>query len=107
MAADRMKVLAFLAAAAAGLAPAVSAGAEDGFDVVALGARGGIEDGNLSAFMISPAGDGRAVTCDAGSLVNGLRVADAKGVFDTVEVPADTPYTRVGYMLAERIRGYL
>ncbi len=59
-----------------------------GFDVVALGARGGIEDGNLSAFMISPAGDGRAVTCDAGSLVNGLRVADEKGVFDAVDVPA-------------------
>ena len=63
-----------------------------GFDVVMLGARGGIEDGNLSAFMIAPAGDDRAVTCDAGSLVNGLRVADEKGVFDAVEVPADSPY---------------
>lgn len=107
MLADHTKVFAFLAAAVAGLALAGPATAQDGFDVVALGARGGIEDGNLSAFMISPAGDGRAVTCDAGSLVNGLRVADAKGVFDAVEVPADTPYTRVGYMLAERIRGYL
>ena len=78
-----------------------------GFDVIALGARGGIEDGNLSAFMISPTGDGRAVTCDAGSLVNGLRVADEKGVFDGVAVPADSPYTRVGYVLTERIKGYL
>lgn len=78
-----------------------------GFDVVALGARGGIEDGNLSAFMIAPAGDGRAVTCDAGALVNGLRVADEKGVFDSVNVPADSPYTRVGYVLAEQIKGYL
>jgi len=81
--------------------------AGEGFDVVVLGARGGIEDGNLSAFMISPAGDQRAITCDAGSLVNGLRVADAKGVFDAVEVPADSPYTRVGHVLTENIKGYL
>jgi len=84
-----------------------AAQAGPGFDVVTLGARGGIEDGNLSAFMISPAGDGRAITCDAGSLVNGLRVADEKGAFDAVEVPADSPYTRVGYVLTEQIKGYL
>jgi 3',5'-cyclic-nucleotide phosphodiesterase len=83
------------------------ANAGSGFDVVALGARGGIEDGNLSAFMISPAGDGRAVTCDAGALVNGLRVADGKGAFDTVKVPDDSPYTRIGYVLTEQIKGYL
>ena len=83
------------------------ANAGPGFDVVTLGARGGIEDGNLSAFMIAPAGDGRAVTCDAGSLVNGLRVADEKGVFDGVAVPADSPFTRVGYVLTEQIKGYL
>lgn len=78
-----------------------------GFDVVTLGARGGIEDGNLSAFMIAPAGDGRAVTCDAGALVNGLRVANEKGVFDAVTVPDDSPYTRVGYVFTEQIKGYL
>jgi 3',5'-cyclic-nucleotide phosphodiesterase len=78
-----------------------------GFDVITLGARGGIEAGNLTAFMISPVGDGRAVTCDAGSLVNGLRVADEKGVFDAVAVPADSPFTRVGYVLTEQIKGYL
>lgn len=78
-----------------------------GFDVVALGARGGIEDGNLSAFLISPQGDPRAVTCDVGSLVNGLRVADGKGAFDAITMPADTPYTRIGYMLAENLKGYL
>ncbi|MDQ6436174.1 3',5'-cyclic-nucleotide phosphodiesterase [Mesorhizobium sp. LHD-90] len=81
--------------------------AGEGFDVVTLGARGGIEDGNLSAYLISPHGDPRGVTCDAGALVAGLRVAEAKGAFDTVTVPADSPYTRVGYMLTDRIRGYL
>ncbi|MEP9386641.1 3',5'-cyclic-nucleotide phosphodiesterase [Mesorhizobium sp. KR9-304] len=98
---------AFTAAALAVVAMTSFANAGAGFDVVVLGARGGIEDGNLSAFMISPAGDGRAVTCDAGSLVNGLRVADGKGVFDAVEVPADSPYMRAGYVLTEQIKGYL
>jgi 3',5'-cyclic-nucleotide phosphodiesterase len=78
-----------------------------GFDVVTLGARGGIEDGNLSAYLISPTGDPRGVTCDVGALVNGLRVADGKGAFDHVTVPADSAYTRIGYMLTENIKGYL
>jgi 3',5'-cyclic-nucleotide phosphodiesterase len=86
-------------------APAAAAGG--GFDVVVLGARGGIQDGNLSAFMIAPAGDPRAVTCDAGALVNGLRVADEKGVFDDVVVPEGSPYDRIGYVLTEQIKGYL
>jgi 3',5'-cyclic-nucleotide phosphodiesterase len=97
----------FQAAALAVLSTVSVASAGPGFDVVTLGARGGIEDGNLTSFMISPAGDGRAVTCDAGSLVNGLRVADEKGAFDAMKVPADSPYTRVGYVLAEQIKGYL
>ena len=101
------RLICSLAAMAAGLSSVSSATAGPGFDVVVLGARGGIEDGNLSAFMIAPAGDGRAVTCDAGSLVNGLRVADEKGVFDSVTVPADSPFTRVGYVLTEQIKGYL
>ena len=78
-----------------------------GFDVLTLGARGGIQGGNLSAFMISPAGDPRAVTCDAGAIVAGLIVADEAGTLDDIEVPADSDYTRVGYTLTSVIRGYL
>jgi 3',5'-cyclic-nucleotide phosphodiesterase len=89
------------------LACPAMAQAGPGFDVVVLGARGGIEDGNLSAYLISPHGDPRGVTCDAGALVNGLRVADEKGAFDSVAVPANSPYTRIGYMLAENVKGYL
>ncbi|MEW9807291.1 MBL fold metallo-hydrolase [Mesorhizobium sp. ZMM04-5] len=103
-----MKPLTRLLAATALLSAVASpAHAGEGFDIVVLGARGGIQDGNLSAFMISPAGDDRAVTCDAGSLVGGLVAADARGALDGVAVPADSPYTRVGYVLTDRIRGYL
>jgi 3',5'-cyclic-nucleotide phosphodiesterase len=81
--------------------------AADGFDLVVLGALGGIEDGNLSASLIHPHGDDRAVACDAGTLVNGLRVADEKGAFAGITVPADTEQSRVGYVLTAKIKGYL
>lgn len=100
-----------LTAAALVVAAVLPAGtrafAADGFDVVALGALGGIQDGNLSAMMIHPHDDDRAVTCDAGTLVNGLRVADGKGAFAKVAVPAGSKLNRVGYVLTDRIKGYL
>ena len=74
---------------------------------LALGARGGIQDGNLSAYFIEPAGGIAAVTCDAGSLVSGLKAADEKGVFDAGKVPEDSPNSRGGYILAQQIKGYL
>ena len=89
------------------LVAAGPAAAADGFDIVSLGGLGGIQDGNLSAYLIHPHDDDRAVTCDAGTLVNGLRVADEKGAFDTVKVPADSQMSRVGYVLTNRIKGYL
>ncbi|MEQ1954103.1 3',5'-cyclic-nucleotide phosphodiesterase [Mesorhizobium sp. CN2-181] len=96
-----------LLALAASLAFSMGAQAGEGFDVIALGARGGIEDGNLSAYLISPHGDPRAVTCDAGALVAGLRTAEAKGALVDVSVPADSAYTKIGYVLVEQIKGYL
>jgi 3',5'-cyclic-nucleotide phosphodiesterase len=94
-------------AASAVFASAHQALAADGFDLVVLGALGGIEDGNLSAALIHPHGDDRAVACDAGTLVNGLRVADEKGAFAGMALPADTTQSRVGYVLTTTIKGYL
>lgn len=81
--------------------------AADGFDLVVLGGLGGIQDGNLTSFLIHPHGDRRAVTCDAGTLVNGLRVAEEKGALAGIVVPADSGLSRVGYVLSTMIKGYL
>jgi 3',5'-cyclic-nucleotide phosphodiesterase len=102
-----MRRFSLLAAAVAGLSLASAARAADGFDVVALGALGGIQDGNLSAWLVHPHDDDRAVTFDAGTLVNGLRAADEKGSLDAVKVPGDSPMGRVGYVLTAKIKGYL
>jgi 3',5'-cyclic-nucleotide phosphodiesterase len=77
-----------------------AAPAPRGFDVVALGTGGGVDDGNLSGMLIQPAGDHRAVACDAGTLVNGLRVARGKGAFGRTPPP-------LADLLRWRIRGYL
>ncbi len=48
------------------------------------------------------------MTFDAGTLVNGLRVAEEKGAFADVKVPpGPRPLSRVGYVLTNRIKGYL
>lgn len=101
-----MKVTSILAAMAA-LSIAGNAAAADGFDIVSLGSLGGIEDGNLSANLIRPHDDDRAVTCDAGTLVNGLRIADEKGSLGDARVPPGAAESRVGYVLTSRIKGYL
>lgn len=94
-----------LLAALAFLPELPKASAADGFDVVVLGGLGGIQDGNLSSFLIHPHGDDRAVTCDAGTLVNGLRVADEKGAFANLTVPAEVALSRVGYVLTTKNQG--
>jgi 3',5'-cyclic-nucleotide phosphodiesterase len=78
-----------------------------GFDVIVLGALGGIQDGNLSSYLIRPHGDRNAIACDAGSLVNGLKVAQDKGVFRDVKVPEGSTDSVVGHVLKNEIKGYL
>jgi 3',5'-cyclic-nucleotide phosphodiesterase len=101
-----MKPIASLVSLALLLAPAAAA-AEEGFDVIVLGALGGIQDGNLSSYLIRPHGDRSAVACDAGSLVNGLKVAQEKGVFRDVAVPEGSTDSVVGHVLKNDIKGYL
>lgn len=78
-----------------------------GFDITVLGARGGLEDGNLSAYMIHPMGDPRAVLCDAGTVLHGLQVADRHGALDDIRMPADTVENRPGFVLHHAIQAYL
>jgi 3',5'-cyclic-nucleotide phosphodiesterase len=78
-----------------------------GFDVIILGALGGIQDGNLSSYLIRPHGDRNAIACDAGSLVNGLKVAQDKGVFRDVKVPETSTDSVIGHVLKNEIKGYL
>ena len=59
------------------LAPAQSLPAP-AFTVVPLGVRGGLDEGNLSAYLMAPAGSSAYVCLDAGSLRTGLEKALAR-----------------------------
>ncbi|WP_342629126.1 3',5'-cyclic-nucleotide phosphodiesterase [Nguyenibacter vanlangensis] len=78
-----------------------------GFDIVVLGARGGIQDGNLSAYLVRPSGDARAILCDAGTVVAGLEAASRHGAFhDLTRSPQIAP-REAGIVLHDIIKGYL
>ncbi|WP_305810610.1 MBL fold metallo-hydrolase [Photobacterium leiognathi] len=77
-----------------------------GFDVITLGDKGGIQDGNLTAFMLKSNTDDNYITLDAGSIVNGLIAATNKNAFSDMAVPSSSPYTQEGYILNQKIKGY-
>ncbi|KQS23845.1 MBL fold metallo-hydrolase [Dyadobacter sp. Leaf189] len=54
---------------------------QNGFRVVPLGVKGGVNDGNLSAYMVAPAGSNAFVCLDAGTLTNGIWSAVQQGTF--------------------------
>jgi 3',5'-cyclic-nucleotide phosphodiesterase len=101
-----MRLIASLLSISMLLMPTVALSGQ-GFDVIVLGALGGIQDGNLSSYLIRPHGDRNAIACDAGSLVNGLKVAQDKGVFRDAKVPQGSTDSIIGHVLKNEIKGYL
>lgn len=71
--------------------------AQTGFQIIPLGVNGGATDGNLSAYMLAPAGSDAYVCLDAGTVSNGIVTAIGKGAFN---VNAET-------VLKRNIKGYL
>ncbi|MBO9617297.1 MAG: 3',5'-cyclic-nucleotide phosphodiesterase [Dyadobacter sp.] len=71
--------------------------AQNGFQVVPLGVKGGTVDGNLSAYMLAPAGSDAYVCLDAGTVSSGIIAAVGNGAFN---VNAET-------VLKKYIKGYL
>jgi cAMP phosphodiesterase len=51
------------------------------FTIVPLGVKGGLDESNLSAYMVAPAGSEAYVCLDAGTLYAGIQKAVEKGVF--------------------------
>lgn len=76
---------------------ATTAPAQEGFKVVPLGVKGGAMDGNLSAYMLAPAGSDTYVCLDAGTVSNGIEKAIGKKAFSA---NAET-------VLKKYIKGYL
>ncbi|HEY4147887.1 MAG TPA: 3',5'-cyclic-nucleotide phosphodiesterase [Chitinophagaceae bacterium] len=67
------------------------------FTVVPLGVKGGIDESNLSSYMLAPAGTHEYVCLDAGTIYYGLHKAVEAHVFDSSE----------SIVLQHYIKGYL
>jgi 3',5'-cyclic-nucleotide phosphodiesterase len=76
---------------------AISAFSQNAFKVVPLGVKGGIDESNLSAYMLAPANSNNFVCLDAGTLHFGIEKAIEKKVF---HIPAEQ-------VLRKYIKGYL
>lgn len=79
------------------------------FEITVLGARSGMAEGNLSAYMIRTVNGDDALLCDAGTLGHGLKQAETLGAFD--HLPLDTSptarFSRAGQVLDQVIKAYL
>ncbi|GAB6855348.1 MBL fold metallo-hydrolase [Asaia astilbis] len=78
-----------------------------GFEVTVLGAHGGLEDGNLSAYLLREQGANVGVLLDAGTVLNGMEKADAAHAFDRLTLPDDPKTSRAGGLVHHVIQGYL
>ncbi|WP_246439999.1 MBL fold metallo-hydrolase [Rhabdobacter roseus] len=71
--------------------------AQGTFRVVPLGTKGGLDESNLSAYLLAPAGRSDYLCLDAGTLYHGLQKAVERGTFSG---PAHQ-------VLREQVKGYL
>ncbi len=77
------------------------------FKCVVLGSGGGIEDNNLSAYLLSSKNSNNFICLDAGTVYTGIEQAVKMGNFYDVFVPDDVDASKTGYIFRELIKGYL
>jgi len=81
-------------------------GASAGFKVIALGVNGGVEEGNLTSYLIRSDSQTRYLALDAGSVLPGISKALEKGSFPEVTVQNAAPLTPQGAIFRHLISGY-
>lgn len=82
-------------------------GASPAFELITLGDTGGIEDGNLSSFLLRSVEDENFIALDAGSVVNGINVALQNKAFDGLTTTQDPALNPDGNILHHHVKAYL
>jgi 3',5'-cyclic-nucleotide phosphodiesterase len=77
------------------------------FELVTLGDAGGIQDGNLSAFLFRVLSEPNYIALDAGTVINGINVSLANNAFKYLELNKDKKLSLTGNILHHHIKGYL
>lgn len=80
---------------------------QDQFRIIVLGCTGGPREANLSGYLLYPISDpDQLIALDAGTLLNGIDIAYAKGSFDDFSFQYDF-LTPVGEILQKKLKAYL
>ncbi|MFQ3219436.1 MAG: 3',5'-cyclic-nucleotide phosphodiesterase [Paraglaciecola sp.] len=77
------------------------------FELIVLGNSGGIEDGNLSAFLLRSVNEPNYIALDAGTLVNGINQGIKQQAFTDLALVEDEKWARAGTILRHHVKGYL
>lgn len=78
----------------------------ESFEIITLGSDGGVNDGNLSSYLLKGSKDANYVGLDAGTLLPGIRKTLKKNNFTSIKFPENTEWTKEGYIFREKIKGY-
>jgi 3',5'-cyclic-nucleotide phosphodiesterase len=81
--------------------------AEEIFKVVVLGCGGGPRENNLSGYLIAPKSGNHFICLDAGSLLNGITIANQKNSFQDIHLNSFSPLSFEGEFLQNHITHYL
>jgi 3',5'-cyclic-nucleotide phosphodiesterase len=76
------------------------------FTLIALGTDGGLQEGNLTSFLLAEYGSTEFVALDAGNLRSGIGLAVENGHFNGT-IPEDTELSPEGWVLNQGIKAYL
>lgn len=71
--------------------------ATNGFKVIPLGVKGGLDESNLSAYLVAASGSDQFICLDAGTIYKGLKLASTKKLFKS---------TNPSKIQQEQINGY-
>ncbi len=77
------------------------------FKVVVLGARGGLHEDNLSAYLVAPVESTSYISLDAGTILAGIRKCLEKGGFDDIKTPESSNLTPDGWILQKHVKAHL
>ncbi|MBL8021354.1 MAG: 3',5'-cyclic-nucleotide phosphodiesterase [Leptospirales bacterium] len=77
------------------------------FKVIVLGAGGGLDESNLSCYLISPANENRFVAMDAGSILSGIKKAERAGSFADVRDTELQGKSLTRFLMSRGIKAYL
>lgn len=77
------------------------------FKVVALGTHGGPVESNLSGYLLAPMAENHFVALDAGSLLNGIDLANRQKQFQEIPFDDKSKWNFAAQILRDHVKAYL